>query len=573
MGGVFLPISALVLGGSTLALTGQTVIYGLAAFGAGMWFKGLVNDLLESLIGLDGASYLHDLENALGDWILDQLISPLLQFLRDPLVLDLDGDGVELSSLAGSNVHFDYDRDGFAEKSGWVAADDGILAMDANNNGSVDGAGELFGSPSQDGFAVLETLDSNRDGKIDADDEDFAQLRVWRDLDQDGVSDAGELMTLEEAGITSISLMRTDVTGTNNGHDVGFEAEFTRADGTVGTAQTTYFETDRQDTRADNTPDFVVADGVALLPQLPGSGQINSVAWKASEDAGFRQEWMTLTDQAATLAPDELRTRFAELLLRWAGVDGLGENSRGGYVNAQHLVFVEKFFGSSYQEFQRKPRNRHTRIEARRNKTRLRRRVIPPTSVSQNPPDNQLLFLTLNHLVSTSIKWTLHAARHSTTKGARKFALTLDELRISPPRRNCPKSGCSMILHARPSRTSLPSGRSWARAMTCCVQVKATYSLARASPSGWPFKSSSHAIIFSVGLMTTRSNPRPLDRPNVSFGGKADATFNVGSPSRLYQSTGREIESQLLASDDVEPCIRRAGLSEIGTIVIEPTRN
>lgn len=353
LGGVFLPISALVLGGSTLALTSQVITYSAAAFVAGMWFKGLVNDLLESLIGLDAASYLHDLENALGDWIFNQLISPLLQFLRDPLVLDLDGDGVELSSLAGSNVHFDYDSDGFAEKTGWVAADDGILAIDANNNGSVDDAGELFGSPSQDGFAVLETLDSNRDGKIDADDEDFAQLRVWRDLDQDGVSDAGELMTLEEAGITSISLVRTDVTGTNNGHDVGFEAEFTRADGTVGSAQTIYFETDRQDTRADNTPDFVVADGVALLPQLPGSGQINSVAWKASEDAGFRQEWMTLTDQAATLAPDELRTRFAELLLRWAGVDGLGENSRGGFVNAQHLVFVEKFFGSPYQEFQR----------------------------------------------------------------------------------------------------------------------------------------------------------------------------------------------------------------------------
>lgn len=73
---------------------------------------------------------------------------------------------------------------------------------------------------------------------------------------------------------------------------------------------------------------------------------------------------------------------------------------------------------------QRKPRNRHTRRKARRNETRLRCRVIPPSAVSQNPPDNQPTFVTLNHLVSTSVKWTLHAARHSMTKGAGKFAFT-----------------------------------------------------------------------------------------------------------------------------------------------------
>ncbi|MBB4188574.1 hypothetical protein GGE07_005253 [Sinorhizobium terangae] len=298
-------------------------------------------------------AYNEELVAPLSDAIFDQLVSPLLQFLRDPLILDLDGDGVELSSLVDSSVHFDYDRDGFAEKTGWVSADDGILVIDANSNGSVDDAGELFGSPSQDGFAVLETLDSNRDGKIDAEDDAFAQLRVWRDLDQDGVSDEGELITLEEAGITSISLVRTDVTGTNNGHDIGFEAEFTRTDGTTGTAQTIYFETDRQDTRGDHTPDFVVADGVAMLPQLPGSGQINSIAWKATEDAQFREDWTALTDQAAALTPVELRSSFTSLLLRWASVDSLDENSRGEYVNAQHLAFVEKFFGTVYNEVQR----------------------------------------------------------------------------------------------------------------------------------------------------------------------------------------------------------------------------
>ncbi|CCV07363.1 hypothetical protein MESS2_540010 [Mesorhizobium metallidurans STM 2683] len=284
------------------------------------------------------------------DAIFDNVFSPLLNIIHDPLVLDLDGDGVELSPLAGSTVHFDYDQDGFAERTGWVSADDGLLVLDANGNGTVDGAGELFGSPTQDGFAVLETFDSNGDGKIDASDAVFGALRVWQDLDQDGVSDAGEMMTLAEAGIVSIALTRTDVAGTNAGHDVGYEALFTRANGSTGTAQTIYFQTDRQDTQGDSTPAFTPAEGVDKLPQLPGSGQINSIAWKATQDAAFKADWTALTDSAATLSPDELHAALENLLLRWASVDGVAEGTRGQYVDAQHLAFVEKFFGAEYKE-------------------------------------------------------------------------------------------------------------------------------------------------------------------------------------------------------------------------------
>lgn len=110
--------------------------------------------------------------------------SILKQMIRDPLVLDLDGDGIELSPLEGSSVHFDYDGDGFAERTGWVDANDGFLAIDRNDNGVVDGASELFGSPTDDGFSVLELYDSNVDGVIDASDDAFTQLRVWQDLNQ-----------------------------------------------------------------------------------------------------------------------------------------------------------------------------------------------------------------------------------------------------------------------------------------------------------------------------------------------------------------------------------------------------
>jgi hypothetical protein len=234
--------------------------------------------------GLRGQGPLADL----GKLIADNIPSALLRFI-DPLTLDLDGDGIELTALGtagqagASTVFFDFDGDGFKERTGWVKADDGMLAIDLNGNGLIDNGGELFGQPVRDGYEVLETYDTFQDGVIDAKDAAFARLRIWRELDQDGVTDAGELKTLTESGITSISLTRTDVTGTNQGHDRGFQGGFTRANGTTGTAETIYFATDRRDTRVDPTPGFTLAAGVDKLPQLPGSGQINSIAWKATQ--------------------------------------------------------------------------------------------------------------------------------------------------------------------------------------------------------------------------------------------------------------------------------------------------
>jgi len=57
---------------------------------------------------------------------LKKFIPPLLNDLRDPLVLDLDGDGIEVSSLTSSSIHFDYSGDGFAERTGWNYGDSAL---------------------------------------------------------------------------------------------------------------------------------------------------------------------------------------------------------------------------------------------------------------------------------------------------------------------------------------------------------------------------------------------------------------------------------------------------------------
>jgi hypothetical protein len=85
-----------------------------------------------------------------------------------PLTFDLDGDGIESNHIYSQNVYFDIDADGFAEKVGWISADDGQLAFDANKNGKIDDITELFGDDKQPAFDKLKTFDTNKNGKIDA---------------------------------------------------------------------------------------------------------------------------------------------------------------------------------------------------------------------------------------------------------------------------------------------------------------------------------------------------------------------------------------------------------------------
>lgn len=63
---------------------------------------------------------------------------------RDPLLIDLDGDGIETTTLE-NGVYFDHESDGFAELSAWVGKDDGVLVYDKNGNGRIDDGLEVFG--------------------------------------------------------------------------------------------------------------------------------------------------------------------------------------------------------------------------------------------------------------------------------------------------------------------------------------------------------------------------------------------------------------------------------------------
>jgi hypothetical protein len=168
----------------------------------------------------------------------------------DPLVLDLDGDGLETIALEDSAAYFDGDGDLFAERTGWLGGDDGFLVWDKNSNGRVDDGSELFGSATQGGFAALSAYDSNGDGKISAADAMWNALRVWQDKNSDGASQANELKSLAALGILSINLGTTALgVTTPQGTQLLARGSFTRADGSTGRAYDAIFDTNATDTR------------------------------------------------------------------------------------------------------------------------------------------------------------------------------------------------------------------------------------------------------------------------------------------------------------------------------------
>ncbi|MBF0108644.1 MAG: tandem-95 repeat protein [Magnetococcales bacterium] len=132
------------------------------------------------------------------------------QGVTDPIVLDLDGDGIELLSATTQENKFSMSPDGTVTPRTWVHPDDGFLVLDRNDNGQVDDITELFSkyfSPvATTGGEALATLDANGDGRLDPSDPGFSRLSVWKDLDSDGITTPGELSPLSQWHIAAISL-------------------------------------------------------------------------------------------------------------------------------------------------------------------------------------------------------------------------------------------------------------------------------------------------------------------------------------------------------------------------------
>jgi hypothetical protein len=101
---------------------------------------------------------------------------------------------------ANEGVMFDIKGTGTPVKMAWPMATSHVafLAIDRNHNGAIDDGSELFGAQTfpdaKNGFAALRAIGRPQVGQLADDDPAFAELLLWSDRNENGRSEAAELV-------------------------------------------------------------------------------------------------------------------------------------------------------------------------------------------------------------------------------------------------------------------------------------------------------------------------------------------------------------------------------------------
>lgn len=352
---------------------------------------GAVSNLLDALDKL-----LDNPEDALNklvpDW-LDPLLNPVLGLLGivpgvggtggggfDPLVFDLDASGtIDLLSVE-NGVHFDFWNDGLAEKHGWAGPEDGMLAIDLDLSGTIDNATELFGSEvpltylvtdnfdafinEENGFARLAKYDlvangGNNDGAITSADDVWADLIMWQDANSDGVSQSGEMHTLNYFGISSIDVSNYELDSFGGGGSGGFgrviEGNIITHNGTftMGGVERevvdVWFDSDLINTRY--VDDYTLDERVLFLPTVRGYGMIPDLHTVMSQNEGLLDDVVGfVTGNNFEDLFDGTASNIEDIMLKWAGLDAadlpdFNYSKHGMFEELKEYWFLRKFLG------------------------------------------------------------------------------------------------------------------------------------------------------------------------------------------------------------------------------------
>ncbi|BCM25597.1 calcium-binding protein [Methyloradius palustris] len=272
----------------------------------------------------------------------------------DPFTLDLNGNGVETTGISNTNpILFDVDADGIKTSTGWVAPSDGLLVMDRNGNGYIDNGRELFGDATlksngqlaADGFDAIADQDTNQDGIVSSLDDNWDNLLVWRDLNQDGISQANELTSLNTLGIASINVTSVEHnTLLNNGNVLADLGTFTYSDGTSGTAGTAANLADVnlvQDTfNSEFTDHIPLTTQAATLPDLQGSGQVRDLR----EAASLSPSLAALLTQFASATRAEQHILIDAILKAWSDTSTMATTFTGAYAGHNLTVDMQTWY-------------------------------------------------------------------------------------------------------------------------------------------------------------------------------------------------------------------------------------
>lgn len=126
-----------------------------------------------------------------------------------PVIFTLESGRQSLDSLVNreARVPFDLDGTGRAQTWNWVNPSASILVWDPARTGAITSGRQLFGSVTwwmfwEDGYQALAALDANGDGWLTGAELDG--LAIWNDRNQNGLSDPGEVVPIEQTAIAAI---------------------------------------------------------------------------------------------------------------------------------------------------------------------------------------------------------------------------------------------------------------------------------------------------------------------------------------------------------------------------------
>ena len=179
----------------------------------------------------------------------------------DPIIIDLNKNGITSTKL-NNTIYFDHDNNNFKEASSWIDKGDAFLALDKNSNGLIDNGNELFGNhtisntrfkytnnKATNGYEALKAYDLNGDNVIDSKDEIYDKLLLWKDSNQNAITDKGELIKLKDSGIVSIDLNYKNTNTDEKGNTIKQSSTITFEDGFTTIANDVWFKVNLDKTK------------------------------------------------------------------------------------------------------------------------------------------------------------------------------------------------------------------------------------------------------------------------------------------------------------------------------------
>ena len=263
---------------------------------------------------------------------------------HDPIIFDLNKNGINLKGKDFTGVYFDMDNDGLAELMSWFEDEDGMLVVDKNNNNTIDNGSEVLTHDD------LLNYDTNNDGVIDSNDSNFNDIKILKG--------DGSLLSLTEAGIKSINTNTTTLNETDKDGNIKYgEGQFNFTDDTIGNFSEFLFSIDNSKTieMEEITPN----EEISALPNISAKGKIHSLYYAIQNDStgtlkNIVSEFINSTSETVK---DSLLEQIIE---KWAGVENIDVSSRGENVNAKHLAIIEKYMGVNfYSTYEEESGNEH----------------------------------------------------------------------------------------------------------------------------------------------------------------------------------------------------------------------